>query len=58
MKKKEERQTYYYTSRNTGKREKVFCTRPDFLFLKFHYDIHGLTADEYHEYKGYFSMAE
>lgn len=54
----EERKIYYYTSRNTGKREKVFCSRPDFLFLKFHYDIDGLSADEYAEYKGYCSMAE
>lgn len=53
MKKKEEKQIYYYTSRNTGKREKVFCSRYEYLFLKFHYDINGLTADEYLEYKNY-----
>lgn len=54
----EERRIYYYTSRNTGKCEKVFCSRYEYLFLKFHYDIDGLSADEYAEYKGYFSMAE
>lgn len=48
--KKEEKQTYYYTSR-TGKREKVFCTRYDYLYLKFHYDIDGLSPDEYAEFK-------
>ena len=54
----EERRIYYYTSRNTGKHEKVFCSRYEYLFLKFHYDIHGLTADEYAEYKSYCSMTE
>jgi hypothetical protein len=54
----EERMIYYYTSRNTGKLERVFCSRYEYLFLKFHYDIDGLTADEYAEYKGYCSVAE
>lgn len=48
---KEERQTYYYTSRNTGKREKVFCTRDEYLLLKLHYDINGLSPTEYAEFK-------
>lgn len=55
--KKEEKQYYTYESETRGRVE-VFCTRPDFLFLKFHYDINGLTADEYEEYKGYCYMAE
>ena len=46
-----ERQIYYYTSRNTGERKKVYCTRLDYLFLKLYYDIDGLTPDEYEEYK-------
>ena len=49
--KREERQVYYYTSRNTGERKKVYCTRLDYLFLKLYYDIDGLTPDEYEEYK-------
>ena len=49
--KREERQIYYYTSRNTGERKKVYCTRLDYLFLKLYYDINGLTPDEYEEYK-------
>ena len=49
--KREERQIYYYTSRNTGERKKVYCTRLDYLFLKLYYDIDGLTPDEYEEYK-------
>ena len=49
--KREERQVYYYTSRNTGERRKVYCTRLDYLFLKLYYDIDGLTPDEYEEYK-------
>ena len=53
----EERRSYVYVN-TKGKVQEVFCTRPQYLFLKFHYDIHGLTADEYSEYKGYFSMAE
>lgn len=57
MKKKEEIQCYAYESKTRGRVE-VFCTRYEYLFLKFHYDINGLTADEYHEYKGYCSMAE
>ena len=48
---REEKQIYYYTSKNTGKREKVCCTRLDYLFLKLYYDINGLTPDEYEEYK-------
>ena len=47
----EERKIYYYTSRYTGKREKVFCSRYEYLFLKLHYDINGLSAEEYAEYK-------
>lgn len=57
MKKKEERQYYTYESETRGRVE-VFCSRYEYLFLKFHYDINGLTADEYSEYKGYCSMAE
>ena len=49
--KRAERQIYYYTSRNTGERKKVYCTRLDYLFLKLYYDIDGLTPDEYEEYK-------
>lgn len=49
--KREERQIYYYTSRNIGERKKVYCTRLDYLFLKLYYDIEGLTPDEYEEYK-------
>lgn len=49
--KREERQIYYYTSRNTGERKKVYCTRLDYLFLKLYYDIDGLSPDEYEEYK-------
>lgn len=49
--KREERQIYYYTSRNTGERKKVCCTRLDYLFIKLYYDINGLTPDEYEEYK-------
>lgn len=49
--KREERQIYYYTSRNNGERKKVYCTRLDYLFLKLCYDINGLTPDEYEEYK-------
>ena len=48
---RETRQIYYYTSRNTGERKKVYCTRLDYLFLKLYYDINGLTPDEYEEYK-------
>lgn len=49
--KREERQIYYYTSRNTGERKKVYCTRLDYLSLKLYYDINGLTPYEYKEYK-------
>ena len=49
--KRETRQIYYYTSRNTGERKKVCCTRLDYLFLKLYYDINGLTPEEYEEYK-------
>ena len=49
--KRETRQIYYYTSRNTGECKKVYCTRLDYLFLKLYYDINGLTPDEYEEYK-------
>lgn len=47
----EERKIYYYTSRNTGKLERVFCSRFEYLFLKIHYDVNGLSPDEYEEYK-------
>lgn len=50
----EERKIYYYTSRFTGKREKVFCSRYAYLFLKSHYDVDGLSPEEYNEYKNYF----
>ena len=49
--KRETRQVYYYTSRNTGKREKVCCTRREFLYIKLCYDANGLTPEEYEEYK-------
>lgn len=45
------KKTYYYTSKNTGKRKKVCCTRSEFLYIKLCYDINGLTPDEYEEYK-------
>ena len=49
--KREERQIYYYTSRNTGKREKVCCTRSEYLYIKLCYDVNGLSPDEFAEYK-------
>ena len=49
--KREEKQTYNYTSKNTGKREKVCCTRSEYLYMKLCYDVNGLTPDEYEEYK-------
>ena len=49
--KRETKQIYYYTSRNTGERKKVYCTRLDYLFLKLYYDINGLTPEEYEEHK-------
>ena len=49
--KREEKQVYYYTSKNTGKREKVCCTRLDYLFLKLCYDVNGLSLAEFEEYK-------
>ena len=55
--KKEEIECYTYESATRG-RVQVFCTRYQFLFLKLHYDINGLTADEYAEYKSYFSKAK
>ena len=45
------KKTYHYTSKNTGKRETVCCTRSEFLYIKLCYDINGLTPDEYEEYK-------
>ena len=48
--KRAERQIYYYTSRNTGERKKVYCTRLDYLFLKLYYDIDGaVDACEVHK---------
>jgi hypothetical protein len=52
-KKKEEKQYYTYESETRGRVE-VFCTRPDFLFLKLTYDAGGLSPKEYDEYKSYF----
>lgn len=49
--KRETKQIYYYTSRNTGERKKVYSTRLDYLSLKLYYDINGLTSEEYEEYK-------
>ena len=49
--KREIRQIYYYTSKNTGKREKVCCTRSEYLFMKLCYDVNGLTPEEFEEYK-------
>ena len=42
---------YYYTSKNTGKREKVCCTRSEYLYIKLCYDVNGLSPAEYEEYK-------
>ena len=42
---------YYYTSKNTGKREKVCCTRREYLYIKLCYDVNGLSPAEYEEYK-------
>ena len=49
--KKELKQTYHYISKNTGKRETVYCTRLDFLFTKLCYDVNGLSVAEFEEYK-------
>ena len=49
--KREERQIYHFTSKNTGERKKVYYTRLDYLFLKLYYDIDGLSPDEYKEFK-------
>lgn len=49
--KRAEKQTYYYTSKNTGKREKVCCTRIEYLYMKLCYDINGLSPDEHYEFK-------
>ena len=49
--KRELKQTYHYTSKNTGKRETVCCTRLEFLFLKLCYDVNGLSPAEFEEYK-------
>ena len=51
LKERDMKKIYYYTSRNTGERRKVYCTRLDYLFLKLYYDINGLTPEEYEEYK-------
>ena len=51
LKARDMKREYYYTSKNTGKREKVCCTRSEFLYIKLCYDINGLTPDEYEEYK-------
>ena len=45
------KKTYYYTSKNTGKREAVCCTRSEFLYIKLYYDVNGLSIDEFEEYK-------
>ena len=42
---------YYYTSKNTGKREAVCCTRSEYLYTKLCYDAHGLSLAEFEEYK-------
>ena len=49
--KRAERQTYYYTSRNTGEPEEVYCTRGEYLYIKLCYDVNGLSPAEYEEYK-------
>ena len=51
LKERDMKKIYYSTSRNTGERRKVYCTRLDYLFLKLYYDINGLTSEEYEEYK-------
>ena len=48
---REEKQIYYYTSKSTGKREEVFCTRREFLYIKRCYDANGLSPAEFEEYK-------
>lgn len=48
---KEEKQTWEYVSASTGKTERVYCTRRDYLFLKMCYDVTGLSPEEYKEYK-------
>ena len=42
---------YHYTSKNTGKLEKVCCTRREYLYIKLCYDVNGLTPEEFEEYK-------
>ena len=49
--KRELKQTYHYTSKNTGKRETVCCTRNEYLYMKLCYDVNGLSLDEFKEYK-------
>lgn len=49
--KRETRQIYYYTSKNTGKREAVYCTRSEYLYIKLCYGTNGLSPDEFEEYK-------
>lgn len=46
----EEKRSYVYVN-TEGKVQEVFCSRRDFLFLKFHYGVDGLSAEEYAEYK-------
>lgn len=47
----ETKQIYYYTSKNTGKSEAVYCTRIEYLSLKLCYDANGLSPAEFEEYK-------
>ena len=49
--KRDTRQIYYYTSKDTGKRETVCCTRSEYLYMKLCYDVNGLSPDEFAEYK-------
>ena len=49
--KRGKKQSYFYISKNTGRLEAVYCTRAEYLCIKLHYDINGLTPEEFEEYK-------
>ena len=51
LKERDMKKIYYYTSKNTGKREAVYCTRSEYLYIKLCYDTNGLSPDEFEEYK-------
>lgn len=50
-KRKEERKKWTYFSETKGREVEVYCTRREYLFLKWCYDINGLSEEEYREYK-------